>query len=118
MIYRESALQTQTATYLSLQHPQVVFIHVPNEGRRSPQAGARAKRQGVRSGVSDLLIWSPVAGRKPHGLALELKSPTGRLTDSQRDWFADMERVGWITATAKEFEAARRIIDDFVKHGR
>lgn len=55
-------------------HPEVgtLLIHIPNGGSRSNAfEGYRLKRQGVRAGVSDLLL--PVAGADTSGCGLNLK---------------------------------------------
>lgn len=35
---------------------KIPVIHIPNEGKRSAQMGAKLKRMGLRLGVPDLLI--------------------------------------------------------------
>src|SRR3990167_8029165 len=42
------------ASWLTLN--DVFFIHIPNEGKRSPRAGARLKRMGLLPGASDFFI--------------------------------------------------------------
>src|SRR5258708_7664463 len=50
--------------------PDVLWLHVPNGGRRNPREAARFKRMGVLAGASDLLLW-----HRGNSFALELKSP-------------------------------------------
>lgn len=68
------------------------LFHIPNGGARDAKTGARLKRLGTKPGVPDLCL--PVVrdvqtgdGTRTAGaLWIELKSPTGRLRDSQRTW--------------------------------
>ena len=69
--------------------PGVVFLHVPNGGKRKPIEAAIFKSLGVCAGASDLLLWD--TGRS---FALELKAPGGRATEAQLEFLADMKRAG------------------------
>ena len=80
--------------------------HTPNEGKMSPQYGAKRKRQGVMAGVADWIIvlhWSP----KP--VAIELKLPGGKLTGAQEVFRERLLVVGgayYIASSKQEFWAA------------
>lgn len=41
----------------------LVYFHVPNEGRRSVTTGRRLLKQGMRPGVSDVILAVPPEGR-------------------------------------------------------
>jgi len=64
---------------------------VPNGGRRNKFEAFNLKQQGVRPGVSDLIIL------KPNGKAIfvELKSDTGRQSQHQKDFQKVCERFGF-----------------------
>jgi hypothetical protein len=81
--------------------PGVVFIHVPNGGKRKPIEAAIFKGLGVRAGTSDLLLWH---NRK--SFALELKAEGGRATEDQRQFLADMEKAGAFTCLAEGLDPA------------
>jgi len=75
--------------------PHLVFIHVPNGGKRKPIEAAILKGQGVRKGASDLLLW--------HGgssFALELKAEGGKPTAEQVEFLQDMQKAGANSALA------------------
>lgn len=80
----EEALQIQAVEYLELALPAPFrFWHTPNQrGTRSRWENMLLKAMGVKAGVGDILI----AGGRPPLIWLELKSPTGRLSDPQKDW--------------------------------
>lgn len=84
----ERQLQRGVAGYLSMLEMQgkLTFFAVPNGGSRHPAEAANLKRDGVRAGVSDIVvIWQNKVG------FIELKSPTGRTTVYQ-DSFASYVR--------------------------
>jgi hypothetical protein len=81
----------------------VIAIHVPNESKRSPRYGAKLKRQGMLAGVCD---WLFMAASGTYWI--ELKSDTGVLSDSQKDFISRVESIGHKTAlirTPEEFVA-------------
>jgi len=65
------------------------MYHTPNEGRRNPMM---ASAIGIRSGVSDYHCPAPV--REIPSLWLEVKTKTGRITDSQSSWINEMNLIG------------------------
>jgi hypothetical protein len=81
--------------------PGVVFIHVPNGGKRRPIEAAIFKALGVRAGVSDLLLW-----HDGKSFALELKAEGGRASEAQRQFLTDMERAGAFTCLAESLDRA------------
>lgn len=65
------------------------------------------KRQGVRAGVPDIII---IYGGKAHGL--ELKSKTGKLSDSQKVTFPLMRDAGMRIEVAHDFNEAIALIGE------
>lgn len=77
-------------------YPELKLLyHIPNERKCSPQEGARLKRMGVKAGVPDLCLPSPKG--KYHGLYIELKSKTGRPTEPQKWWQAELTEQGYLS---------------------
>jgi hypothetical protein len=78
----------------------LVFLHVPNEGVRTAQAAAKARREGLAKGAPDYLVFTP-APAAPRGAAVELKrahAPGARArgaTPHQRLWLQQLETLGW-----------------------
>ncbi|MCO7246389.1 VRR-NUC domain-containing protein [Halomonas sp. Mc5H-6] len=90
------------------------IYHVPNGGQRSKSTGAALKRQGVKSGVSDLVVMEARGGW--HGLYMEFKaSPphTAALAQSQHDWLALAEARGYCAVLAVGLEEAKRVLDEY-----
>lgn len=69
------------------------LYHIPNEGKRSPQEGARLKAKGLKPGASDLFLSYPCRGY--HGFYIELKAPKKKPTVAQLQFLADMREVGY-----------------------
>lgn len=94
--YREDDLQKACVRWFDLQHPALAPLlhHSPNEGLLPAGAvqGAKRKAMGVRAGFPDLVLLVPSA---PYGyLCVELKSVTGRLSGSQRDYRNLVRKAG------------------------
>lgn len=79
----------------------VVWLHVPNGGRRDARTGAMLKRQGVRPGAPDLLFW-----HRGCAFALELKAPNGRPTEAQLAFMAALDAAGVYTCIAEGLDQA------------
>lgn len=75
------------------------FHHSPNGGHRSKREGAVFRGMGVRPGFPDLIYPAPVGGYS--GVAFELKTVSGRLSDEQRDWLAWLESQGYMVAVPR-----------------
>lgn len=91
------------------------IYHVPNGGQRNKKTASDLKKQGVKSGVSDLVVMDARGGW--HGLYLEFKaSPphTAALAQSQHDWLALAEDRGYCAALAVGLEEAKAVLREYV----
>lgn len=86
-----------------------LIFHPANGELRHPGVAGVLKSMGVKPGVPDL-IW-PIARRKYHGMALELKREKGRLTEYQRTWLQALAMQGWHTSIAYSYEEAITMLD-------
>ncbi|WP_447896029.1 VRR-NUC domain-containing protein [Vreelandella sp. GE22] len=96
-----------------------VTYHVPNGGQRSKATGAAMKRQGVKSGVSDLVVMDARGGW--FGLYMEFKAlppHTAALAQSQRDWLALAEERGYCAVLAVGLEEAKAVLREYVELAR
>ena len=88
--HEEEALQRDVVEFLRWALPfDAVYFAVPNGGKRHIKIAQRLVPQGVRAGVPDLCIVH--AGR---ALFVELKTPTGALSASQRQMHARLHVAG------------------------
>jgi len=89
--------------------------HVPNGGQRNKRTAAELKAQGVRAGVSDLVV--SIARGGWHGLYVEFKATPPRhasLAASQREWLARMEAAGYCAVLARGLEEARAVLREYM----
>ena len=101
---KERELQNRVAEMLDLLG--LLWCHCPNEGKRSPQRGAFLKRQGLKKGVPDILIFT-----EPR-VAIELKVGSRKLTPTQSQWLLELEQQGWHTAVCRSMsEVGITLID-------
>ncbi len=93
-----------------------LLIHVPNGGsRKNAFEGWRLKEQGVRAGVSDLLL--PVARGGFFGLWIEFKAAPpndAAVSDSQKDWVALMRAQGYAAEICLGVAAAFQVLADYL----
>jgi VRR-NUC domain. len=85
---------------------------VPNGGWRAKRTAAAMKAEGAQAGVPDYLL--PVGRGGYAGLAIELKTATGRVRPEQRAWLAHLESQGWQTAVARGWEQAWDVVRDYM----
>jgi len=85
---------------------------VPNGGKRNPREAARMKAEGVKAGVSDLIL--PLQRQGRAGLFLELKAPGNKPTAQQSAWLARMARAGYAAEWCDDWISAARLIARFL----
>lgn len=106
----ESDIQKQAVKWFRYQYPKIrkLLFAVGNGGARSRTEAAIMKGEGVTAGVSDLILLFP--NSMYHGLCIEMKTPTGRLQDSQKEWQKCVEAVGYKYALCRSFEEFQNLI--------
>ena len=98
-------------------YPEIALnYHVPNGGIRKKAAAGRFRAEGVKAGVPDLCL--PVARGGFHGLYIELKRQKGSKTsDDQKAWLSNLEEQGYFVALCKGWEAAAKVITEYLTMG-
>lgn len=108
--------QHQSALIKWTQQPQVrsrfpelaLLHHIPNGGRRDAIEAKHLKAQGVKKGVPDLCL--PVAKEGYHGLYIEMKTETGRLSSDQKWWLSELKKQGYCSVVCRGWEEAARCL--------
>lgn len=113
--YPERALQLALMLWFRKRYPEFrrYLVHFAAERKISPMAGAMLKALGMRSGVSDLILFVPRNGLG--ALMIELKKPGGKLTDLQTEWMMDMLEIGYAATWTDNLEKAKQIIEDYLR---
>ena len=81
---------------------QHLIFAVPNGGKRTMAEAMKLKATGLVSGVSDLIIVQP-----NRCIFVELKTPTGKQSDSQKDFQNKVTALGfeyWIVRSLEQFK--------------
>lgn len=93
-----------------------LLIHIPNGGsRKNAFEGYRLKRQGVRAGVSDLLL--PVARGGYFGLWIEFKATPpndAAVSASQQEWVDLMLAEGYQAQVCLGIDAAMCVLLEYM----
>ncbi len=94
-------------------YPDVDMIFAVPNGAMKTKAGARKfKREGLKSGVPDLVL--PVVTAEHPGLYIEMKKiKGGTVSDDQKEWLRRLEGQGYKTVVARGHREAIRAIDNY-----
>lgn len=86
----------------------IMFIHTPNEGRRSWATGKKLKRMGMKKGVPDFLIFdAPKGWPSLSGVAIELKALDGsKPSAEQLSFLSGLNLRGWRVHWCRGADAA------------
>lgn len=89
----EHYIQKSICQYLDLAQKQLDFEYyaVPNGGLRNIRVAAQLKAEGVKAGVSDLVLLFSYG----KSFYAEVKTKTGKQSDSQKDFQQRIERLGF-----------------------
>lgn len=112
----EHRIQVSCVRWFRLKYPHLSprLFAVPNGGRRDGVTGARLKEEGVLAGVADLILLVPNA--KYHALLIEMKTPKGRQSDSQRAWQRAVAGNGdYLYVVCRSLEEFMRIIEVYLQ---
>jgi len=96
-----------------------VTYHVPNGGQRNKKTAADLKRQGVKAGVSDLVVMEGRGGWL--GLYLEFKAtpPNHAATAaSQKEWLEKADHRGYCAVLARGLEEAKAVLREYASWER
>ena len=112
----EQALQIACVKWFALQHPKLAeyLHHSPNGGKRTKVEAGIFKAMGTKAGVPDLMLFYRPPMADWTGLAIEMKGPDGRVSDSQEAWLIRLANQGWMTATCKDLATFKALVDEYL----
>lgn len=100
----------QWAREMEYREPRLSTLHsIPNGGKRPLKTAIDLKSEGLVAGVWDLHL--PVACHGYHGLWLEIKSVSGRLSLAQRQWEAAMIEAGHYARVCRTVDEAVETVE-------
>lgn len=111
--HNEDSLQEECVKWFDSTHPQTkeLLHHSPNEGQRKVYTGARNKALGTRAGRPDLEY--NLARGIFHGLFIELKTDSGRLSKEQSETIALLRAQGYKCEVARSKEEFTKLITEY-----
>lgn len=96
--------------------PELAWLHhSPNGGRRDGFTGGQMKALGTKPGFPDLVLPVPSPSGWT-GLAIEMKSDTGRTTPEQVAWLDRLADSGWQVAVCRSAAEGRATIAAYLGH--
>lgn len=90
------------------------LFHIPNESVGGQGWIVRNRQMGVKAGVPDLFYPVPMGGY--HGLFIEMKTGSGRLSAAQKKWVDALTALGYKCIVAHGWEEARKELEEYVSH--
>lgn len=90
---------------------QLLFA-IPNGARVSLTQARILKAEGMEAGVADLLLLVPSRGY--HGMAIEMKTKTGRQSDSQKAFQKAVESQGYKYIIVRSVEDFRAQVKEYL----
>lgn len=85
---------------------------IPNGGSRNCLEAKSLKAQGVTPGVPDLFMAVPYSGY--HGLFIELKSKTGRLSEHQKTWLNNLNDRAYKAVVCYSLDEAMDVVTKYL----
>lgn len=110
----EDKLQSECVKWFRYQYPKLkkLLFHVPNGGSRNVIEAKKLKQMSVVPGVSDLILLLP---RRNYGaLCIEMKTPSGDQSPSQKEWEQEVTVAGNKYALCRSFEEFQQTINDYL----
>lgn len=112
----EARIQTEFFNKVPLFFPSLpdrLLFAVPNGGSRHKIEAANMKRQGVKSGVADVILQIPKKGYA--SLCLEFKTSTGKQSAEQKEYQRQVELAGSKYVIVRSVEQAIRVMQQYLK---
>ena len=81
-----------------------LIFAVPNGGERNMIVAAKLKAEGVKKGISDIMI--PISKHGYHGFFLEMKKIGGKESKEQQEFGAQITKQGYLYACLEGWQAA------------
>lgn len=103
--------------WMQLRHPTAYKLayHVPNGGHRVKAVAAKLKAQGVKAGVSDIVL--PMARGGYFGLFIEFKATPPHdapVSTSQQAFLLAVEQQGYMAMVCRGLTEAMEVIEGYL----
>lgn len=114
----EQKLLFEWAEYEEVLYPELqLMYHIVNEGKRSYQAGAELRKQGMRAGVPDVCL--PVPRGNYGALYIEMKrTKGGKISEEQQWWIDKLNAAGNLAVICHGFDEAKNAILAYLQNAK
>lgn len=111
----EHRLQSACVRWYRLQYPKMKhnLFSVPNGGKRDAVTGAKLKEEGALAGVADLILLK--SNRFYGALLVEMKTKSGRQSESQKDWQQRITNDGYKYVVIRSLEQFQQEVNQYLK---
>lgn len=111
---KESDLQKSCIAYFRRQYPKYsdLLFAIPNGGFRNGREAKNLQRQGVLSGVPDLMLAAPFFWY--HGLFIELKRGKNKLTPNQIAMMDRLENRGYCVKVVRSLDEFINVVKEYL----
>jgi hypothetical protein len=94
-------------------HPVLNYLmHVPNGGTRPKGEAGKLKEMGTKAGAPDFIL--PHSRGTWSGLAIALKSASGRLSYAQMVWLRGLNAEGYLVSVCRSLESFESVARAFL----
>jgi hypothetical protein len=114
--HEESKIQRGCVTWFRFQYRSLkhALFAIPNGGKRDVITASIMKGEGVLPGVADIFLMVP--NNEYHGLWIEMKTKSGRHSDSQKDFMGTCEKFGYKYVTCRSLEDFQSCIREYLSN--
>ena len=111
----EHRIQSACVRWFRLQYPKMKhnLFAVPNGSKRDVIIGAKLKEEGVLAGVADLILLK--SNRFYGALLIEMKTPEGRQSDTQKEWQQKITDDGFKYVIVRSLEDFQREVKQYLE---
>lgn len=111
----EHRLQCACVRWFRYKYPNLaqLLFAIPNGGSRNKAEASRLKAEGVTSGVADLILLR--ANRFYGALCIEMKTPKGRQSETQKHWQQMAESTGNKYILCRSLDDFRTQVENYLK---
>ncbi len=105
--------QVMLIKWFRLAFPKHIIFAIPNGGARHIVAAVKLKAEGVLAGVPDLFLMVPKG--EWHGMFIEMKAKTGKVSDSQKEFINNAKEMGYLAVVCFGFDEAKTAITNYLQ---
>jgi hypothetical protein len=109
----EYRLQCAVMFWIKTQYPEALVTIAPNGMKLNIGQAVKLKRMGYSKGTPDICIFEARKGK--HGLFIELKTRTGKVSPEQKEWHQKLKERNYEVEVCWSFEEAICTIENYLK---